>query len=115
MFNLGSDIAKKGHVAAGVVQDGKLLVDSFKFTNTADGFAKLCARLEQAGLTQKDTLVGMEATGHYWIALFDFLCSQGYKVAVIKPIQTSAFRKVACALQGLRAVGHGGRGGSGHT
>ena len=34
------------------------------------------------------------ATGHYWIALFDFLCSQGYKVAVINPIQTSAFRKV---------------------
>ena len=94
MFNLGIDIAKKGHVAAVVDQDGKLLVDSFKFTNTADGFAKLCARLEQAGLTQKDTLVGMEATGHYWIALFDFLCSQGYKVAVINPIQTSAFRKV---------------------
>ena len=52
MFNLGIDIAKKGHVAAVVDQDGKLLVDSFKFTNTADGFAKLCARLEQAGLTQ---------------------------------------------------------------
>ena len=94
MFNLGIDIAKKGHVTAVVDQDGKLLVDSFKFTNTADGFAKLCARLEQAGLTQKDTLVGMEATGHYWSALFDFLCSQGYKVAVINPVQTSAFRKV---------------------
>ena len=94
MFNVGIDIAKKGHVAAVVDQDGKLLVKSFKFSNTADGFAKLRARLEQAGVTGADTLVGMEATGHYWIALFDFLCSQGYKVAVINPIQTSAFRKV---------------------
>ena len=36
----------------------------------------------------------MEATGHYWIALFDFLCAHGWKVAVINPIQTDAFRKV---------------------
>ena len=32
MFNLGIDIAKKGHVAAVVDQNGKLLVASFKFT-----------------------------------------------------------------------------------
>ena len=89
-FNRGIDIAKKGHVAAVVDQDGKLLVASFKFTNTADGFAKLCARLDQAGVTRADALVGMEATGQDWIALFDFLCSQSYKVAVINPIQTSA-------------------------
>ena len=59
MFNLGIDIAKKGHVAALVEQDGKLLVASFKFTNTPNGFAKLCARLELAGLTQEETLVAL--------------------------------------------------------
>ena len=94
MFNVGIDIAKREHVAAVVDQDGKLLVGSFKFSNTADGFAKLLVRLEQAGVTGENTLVGMEATGHYWIALFDFLCSQSYKVAVINPIQTNAFRRV---------------------
>ena len=94
MFNVGIDIAKRGHVAAVVDQNGKLLVESFKFNNTADGFAKLLSRLEKAGVTGEAALVGMEATGHYWIALFDFLCSRGYKVAVINPIQTSAFRKV---------------------
>ena len=94
MFNIGIDIAKRGHVAAVVEQNGKLLVESFKFCNTADGFAKLLSRLEQAGVSGADALVGMEATGHYWIALFAFLCSQGYRGAVINPIQTSAFRKV---------------------
>ena len=36
----------------------------------------------------------MEATGHYWVALFDFLTSHGYETAVINPIQTDAFRDV---------------------
>ena len=94
MFNVGSDIAKRGQVAAVVDANGKLLVASLRFSNTADGFAKLLTRLEKAGVTGEAALVGMEATGHYWLALFDFLCSQGYKVAVINPIQTSAFRKV---------------------
>ena len=94
MFNVGSDIAKRGQVAAVVDANGKLLVASLRFSNTADGFAKLLTRLEKAGVTGEAALVGMEATGHYWSALFDLLCSQGYKVAVINPIQTSAFRKV---------------------
>ena len=94
MFNVGIDIAKRGQVAAVVDANGKLLVASLRFSNTADGFAKLLTRLEKAGVTGEAALVGMEATGHYWSALFDFLCSQGYKVAVINPIQTSAFRKV---------------------
>ena len=36
----------------------------------------------------------MEATGRYWVALFDFLISHGYEAAVINPIQTDAFRGV---------------------
>jgi len=94
MISIGIDIAKKGHVAAAVDGGGKAVVRSFQFNNTADGFAKLLARLAEAGAEPGDALVGMEATGHYWIALFDFLCSRGWKVAVINPIQTDAFRKV---------------------
>ena len=41
MYNVGIDIAKLGHVAAVVDADGKLLVESIKFSNTAEGFAKL--------------------------------------------------------------------------
>ena len=94
MINIGIDIAKKSHVAAAVDGSGKVLVRSFQFNNTADGFEKLQARLAKAGAEPGEALIGMEATGHYWIALFDFLCSHGWKVAVINPIQTDAFRKV---------------------
>lgn len=94
MLNIGIDIAKRGHTAGAVDGGGKVVIESFRFNNTADGFAKLLARLGKAGAEPGDALVGMEATGHYWIALFDFLCSRGRKVAVINPIQTDAFRKV---------------------
>ena len=94
MISIGIDIAKRSHVAAAVDGGGKAVVKSFQFNNTADGFAKLLARLEKAGAEPGDALIGMEATGHYWIALFDFLCSHGWRVAVINPIQTDAFRKV---------------------
>ena len=94
MLNIGIDIAKRSHTAGAVDGGGKVVIESFQFNNTADGFAKLLARLSRAGAEPGDALVGMEATGHYWIALFDFLCSHGWRVAVINPIQTDAFRKV---------------------
>ena len=94
MLNIGIDIAKRSHTAGAVDGDGKVAIESFQFNNTADGFAKLLARLAKAGAEPEDALIGMEATGHYWIALFDFLCSHGWKAAVINPIQTDAFRKV---------------------
>jgi transposase len=94
MLNIGIDIAKRAHTAGAVDGGGKVAMKPFQFSNTADGFAKLLARLARAGAEPSDALIGMEATGHYWIALFDFLCAHGWKVAVINPIQTDAFRKV---------------------
>jgi len=35
----------------------------------------------------------MEATGHYWIALYSFLVEKGYTCHVINPIQTDGWRK----------------------
>ena len=42
----------------------------------------------------------MEATGHYWMALYAFLVSRGYSVAVIDPAQVRAVRR----LKGLDRV-----------
>lgn len=94
MLSVGIDVAKRDHVAAAVDGDGRAVISSFKFKNTADGFARLLARLEAAGASPGGSLVGMEATGHYWVALFDHLSSRGWEVAVINPIQTDAFRGV---------------------
>lgn len=94
MIFIGIDIAKRSHVASAVDEDGRTVVESFKFNNTAQGFAALIERLHRAKATPDVSLIGMEATGHFWVALFDFLTSNGYEAAVINPIQTDAFRSV---------------------
>lgn len=94
MICIGIDIAKRSHVASAVDEDGGTVVESFKFNNTASGFAKMLKRLRKADATPENSLVGMEATGRYWVALFDFLSSHGYEAAVINPVQTDAFRDV---------------------
>jgi len=40
-------------------------------------------------------LVGMEATGHYWYSLHDFLIRNSYDAAVLNPIQTALQAKQA--------------------
>lgn len=94
MVYIGIDIAKRSHVLSAVGDDGGTVIESFKFANTDEGFAKLLERLAEAGAAPGESLCGMEATGHYWVALFDFLASHGYDAAVINPIQTDAFRDV---------------------
>jgi len=94
MIFVGIDIAKRSHVAHAVDEDGRTVVESLKFNNTANGFAELAERLRKAKAAPDDCLIGMEATGCYWVALFDFLTSHGYETAVINPIQTDAFRDV---------------------
>ena len=94
MINIGIDIAKRSHMAGAVDGEGRVVVEPFRFGNTAEGFSRLLEVLSGAGADPEASLVGMEATGHYWIALFDFLCAHGWKVAVVNPIQTDAFRRV---------------------
>ena len=91
---IGIDIAKKMHAVAILDERGEVKAGPFTINNTASGFQKLLERFEKTGASSDECLIGMEATGHYWIALFDFLARHGFDVAVINPIQTDAFRKV---------------------
>ncbi len=36
----------------------------------------------------------MESTGHYWIALYEYLIERGYSVTVFNPLQIQAYRQV---------------------
>jgi len=84
----GIDIGKNKHVACVLDADGEFRMRSQSFLNKAEGYQTILARLQQAG-GPANILVGMEATGHYWYALHDFLTRQGYRVAVLNPIQTA--------------------------
>ncbi len=84
----GIDMAKQKHVACIIDQDGQYLLRPKSIRNDADGFQQILNCLKQTGRT-KSILTGMEATGHYWYSLHDFLTRQGYAVAVLNPIQTA--------------------------
>jgi transposase len=84
----GIDVAKNKHVAAILDRDGQRLVRSHSFANDAAGYHECLKRLGNAGGPRR-VLVGLEATGHYWYSLRDFLVGQDYAVVALNPIQTA--------------------------
>lgn len=103
MVYIGIDIAKRFHVLSAVDDDGRTVIESFKFANTDAGFKELLGRLKKAGIGPEGSLSGMEATGHYWVALFDFMGAHGYDAAVINPKNraTAILDRVFPELDGL--------------
>jgi transposase len=107
-FFCGIDVGKAKHMACLIDVNGQCLARSQSFTNDAAGFALLQRRLAESCLSQscvtqscptqscptqscpaQSILVGMEATGHYWYALHEYLVRLGYTVVVLNPLQTA--------------------------
>lgn len=93
MFYLGIDIGKRTHVASVMDDAGKVLLKGFSFPNSFEGGQSLLTRLRTISDNPSHFLTGMEATGHYWLALFSFLDEADYFIHVINPIQTDGWRK----------------------
>lgn len=73
MYYVGIDIAKRRHEASIVDGNGKALSDSVSFANTQDGCDTLIARFAKLDISRNDVIIGMEATGHYWLAAYSYL------------------------------------------
>ena len=100
MIYTGVDIAKMDHVIGAVDERGAEMCRPMPFENTEAGLERAVAWLEGLAESPSDVVVGMEATGHYWMACYSFLVARGYSVAVINPMQVKAVRK----LKGLDKV-----------
>lgn len=94
MFYAGIDIAKSKHEASVINPDGELLLDSISFANTQKGCERLLTLFVKFDIPKEDVIIGMEATGHYWLSVYAFFLELGYDVKVINPIQSDAFRKM---------------------
>ena len=93
MIYAGIDIAKNEHVIGATDERGKDAAKPMAFANSTAGFDRCAAYLEGLAESKSDLLVGMEATGHYWLPLFCRLQDEGYAVVVINPIRTDAMRR----------------------
>ena len=90
MIAVGIDIAKRTHEACFMRQDGQEFGKPRRFANTRPGVRALLDDLQQ--LSEPAT-IGLEATGHYWLALHAELVQAGHTVQVLNPLQTHAYRK----------------------
>lgn len=94
MFYCGIDIAKYKHEASVIDTNGKALLDSISFANDKQGCENILAVFQKFEISPADVIIGMEATGHYWLSVYTFFLELGYNVKVINPIQSEAFRKM---------------------
>jgi transposase len=93
MRTIGIDIASEVHVAAGVNDDDTVVLKSTRFEESGDGHDKLVTLLG----SPDQTLVVMEATGHYWQNIFARLVSDGFAVAVVNPLAVRRFAESTLA------------------
>ncbi|BDQ44893.1 IS110 family transposase [Enterococcus faecalis] len=94
MLICGIDIGKNHHEASLIDETGRLITKSIRFPNSTSGANAL---IDYFTLNNPDShiiVIGMEATGHYWLSLYCFLFDQGYQVNVINPIQSDAVRNL---------------------
>ena len=80
----GIDVGKNRHVFCIRDAQANIVQKPMGFPNSCHGFEKLVNCLKPFGRA-RSMLIGMEATGHYWQSLHDFLCEQGFCVVVINP------------------------------
>jgi len=74
-------------------ESGKIIFKAFSFPNTSDGGEALFSKLSSYSSDTASFEIGMEATGHYWLAVYSFLYGKGFIQYVINPIQTDGWRK----------------------
>ncbi len=96
MLYCGIDVAKYKHAVSCVDEKGQVVKAAFSIANTRAGFDELHQALKSLG---EAVTVGVEATGHYWLALYDDLTRNHYPVIVLNPLQVAAYRK-----SGIRKV-----------
>lgn len=90
MLFCGIDVAKHSHAVLVVNSAGLIVQPAFSIENRRESFDQLSTIL--AALSEP-VAIGMEATGHYWLALYDYLTHRGYSVTVINPLQVAGYRR----------------------
>jgi hypothetical protein len=85
---VGVDIGKGFHCATAINGRGDVLLKAVKVLVSAEGFAVFEQRLNQLG-DKNGVLIGLEASGHYWMSLWRFLQERDWTVQVINPVLSS--------------------------
>jgi len=92
MYFGGIDIAKRQHEVCVLNAAGEQVL-AMPVPNDSAGADRLLRTLRsRLGPDPQVVTFCMEATGHYWMALYGYLTYKGYSVHVVNPIQSDAAR-----------------------
>jgi transposase len=94
MLYVGIDVAKRSHEVVLLDDTGETRGKPFSIRNSHAGLSRLIGRVEQANPEQQRVVFGLEATSHYWLALYSHLRKSGHEVVTLNPLQTSAYRRL---------------------
>lgn len=94
MIIVGIDVAKNKHDAIIIDSKGDALTKSFRIPNSHKGAETLINKIKSINTHSLPVIIGMEATGHYWLPLYSRLMQEGFEINVINPIQSDSFRNM---------------------
>lgn len=94
MIIVGIDVAKNKHDAIIIDSKGDTLTKSFRIPNSHKGVETLINKIKSINTNNLPVVIGMEATGHYWLPLYSRLMQEGFEINVINPIQSDSFRNM---------------------
>ncbi len=94
MIIVGIDVAKNKHDAIIIDSKGDTLTKSFRIPNSHKGAETLINKIKSINTNNLSVVIGMEATGHYWLPLYSRLMQEGFEINVINPIQSDSFRNM---------------------
>ena len=86
----GIDVAKRQHMALIMDSAGQSVKPAFTVANSRADFELL---IEQLRSLSGPVKVALEATGHYWLTLYETLTTAGFAVVVLNPLQVHAYRR----------------------
>ena len=73
---VGIDVARRTHEGCFMGQDGRVVARPRRFRNTRG----VGALLDDLQRLSEPAVIGLEATGHYWLALYEALVGAGHTV-----------------------------------
>ena len=82
MIIVGIDVAKNKHDAIIIDSKGNALTKSFRINNSHKGAEALINKINSINTNNLPVVIGMEATGHYWLSLYSTLTDNGFNVSV---------------------------------
>ena len=97
MYYVGIDIGKDKHVASMLNIEGNICRKPFSFDTNLSGYQKFLTNVRNICSDKSDIKIGLEATGHYWLNIYEKLTRDGFEVIVLNPLQIKGFRN-----QGIR-------------